>query len=82
MIDASLCKAKDGSFNKPLCLAWSSMGRNHYIALVGVKGRQINHCEFHYDIYHTNISNTMKICSGCRFLMEYKACNYIVVNFT
>lgn len=35
------CKDKDGTLNKPLCIAWSSSGRNHYIALVGVKGRPV-----------------------------------------
>ena len=33
------CKSKDGLLNKPLCIAWSSMGRNHYIPLVGIKGK-------------------------------------------
>lgn len=31
------CKGKDGKFNKPICIAWSSSGRNHYIPLVGIK---------------------------------------------
>ncbi|XP_061696440.1 deubiquitinating protein VCPIP1 isoform X2 [Syngnathoides biaculeatus] len=31
------CRAKDGTLNKPICIAWSSSGRNHYIPLVGVK---------------------------------------------
>ncbi|KAJ8376640.1 hypothetical protein SKAU_G00072200 [Synaphobranchus kaupii] len=31
------CKGKDGQFNKPICIAWSSSGRNHYIPLVGIK---------------------------------------------
>ncbi|KAK3576161.1 hypothetical protein CHS0354_039827 [Potamilus streckersoni] len=34
------CLGKDGILNKPLCLAWSSSGRNHYIPLVGKKGRK------------------------------------------
>ena len=38
MVDPSQCRNKDGALNKPLCLAWSSSGRNHYIALVGIKG--------------------------------------------
>ena len=33
------CRSKEGVLNKPLCIAWSSSGRNHYIPLVGVKGR-------------------------------------------
>ncbi|XP_071490949.1 deubiquitinating protein VCPIP1-like [Diadema antillarum] len=35
------CRGKDGTLNKPLCVAWSSSGRNHFIALVGVKGRPL-----------------------------------------
>lgn len=35
------CRGKDGKQNKPLCVAWSSSGRNHFIALVGVKGRPL-----------------------------------------
>lgn len=31
------CRAKDGKLNKPICIAWSSSGRNHYIPLVGIK---------------------------------------------
>ncbi|XP_029282689.1 LOW QUALITY PROTEIN: deubiquitinating protein VCIP135 [Cottoperca gobio] len=31
------CRGKDGKFNKPICIAWSSSGRNHYIPLVGIK---------------------------------------------
>ncbi|XP_077368137.1 deubiquitinating protein VCPIP1 [Festucalex cinctus] len=31
------CRAKDGQLNKPICIAWSSSGRNHYIPLVGIK---------------------------------------------
>ncbi|KAL3842550.1 hypothetical protein ACJMK2_020546 [Sinanodonta woodiana] len=34
------CLGKDGSPNKPLCLAWSSSGRNHFIPLVGKKGKE------------------------------------------
>lgn len=33
------CRSKDGTLNKPICIAWSSEGRNHYIPLVGVKGK-------------------------------------------
>ena len=39
LVEPDLCRGKDGQLNKPLCLAWSSNGHNHYIALVGVKGR-------------------------------------------
>ena len=35
------CRSKEGVLNKPLCIAWSSSGRNHYIPLVGVKGRSL-----------------------------------------
>lgn len=31
------CRGKDGKPNKPICIAWSSSGRNHYIPLVGIK---------------------------------------------
>ncbi|KAK5860473.1 hypothetical protein PBY51_021948 [Eleginops maclovinus] len=31
------CSGKDGKLNKPICIAWSSSGRNHYIPLVGIK---------------------------------------------
>lgn len=33
------CRGKDGTLNKPICIAWSSPGRNHFIPLVGVKGK-------------------------------------------
>lgn len=33
------CRGKDGSLNKPLCVAWSSSGHNHYIPLVAVKDK-------------------------------------------
>ncbi|XP_040028364.2 deubiquitinating protein VCPIP1 [Gasterosteus aculeatus] len=31
------CRGRDGTLNKPICIAWSSSGRNHYIPLVGIK---------------------------------------------
>ncbi|RUS87369.1 hypothetical protein EGW08_004911, partial [Elysia chlorotica] len=34
----SACMNKEGKLNSPLCIAWSSMGRNHFIPLVGIKG--------------------------------------------
>ncbi|GFO30372.1 deubiquitinating protein vcip135-like [Plakobranchus ocellatus] len=36
----SACMNKEGKLNSPLCIAWSSMGRNHFIPLVGVKGKK------------------------------------------
>ncbi|XP_076471007.1 deubiquitinating protein VCPIP1-like isoform X2 [Babylonia areolata] len=30
------CRNKDGVLNFPLCIAWSSQGRNHFIPLVGI----------------------------------------------
>ncbi|XP_074660293.1 deubiquitinating protein VCPIP1-like [Tubulanus polymorphus] len=39
LVEPTECQDKDGVLNKPLCIAWSSPGRNHYIPLVGVKGR-------------------------------------------
>ena len=38
LVPADQCRGKTGELNKPLCLAWSSLARNHYIPLVGVKG--------------------------------------------
>ncbi|XP_055722956.1 deubiquitinating protein VCPIP1 [Salvelinus fontinalis] len=37
LVPEEQCKGKDGKFNKPICIAWSSSGRNHYIPLVGIK---------------------------------------------
>ncbi|XP_077580982.1 deubiquitinating protein VCPIP1 [Stigmatopora nigra] len=37
LVDEERCRARDGQLNKPICIAWSSSGRNHYIPLVGVK---------------------------------------------
>ena len=31
------CRGKDEKLHKPICIAWSSSGRNHYIPLVGIK---------------------------------------------
>lgn len=38
LIPSSQCRDRNGELNKPICLAWSSSGRNHYIPLVGIKG--------------------------------------------
>ncbi|XP_045416523.1 deubiquitinating protein VCPIP1 [Lemur catta] len=38
LIPAEKCTGRDGHLNKPICIAWSSSGRNHYIPLVGIKG--------------------------------------------
>lgn len=35
------CRGKDGKLNKPICIAWSSSGRNHYIPLVGIKNTML-----------------------------------------
>uniref|UniRef100_T1J3E2 Uncharacterized protein n=1 Tax=Strigamia maritima TaxID=126957 RepID=T1J3E2_STRMM len=37
LVDPLDCVGKSGELNKPLCIAWSSSGRNHYIPLVGIK---------------------------------------------
>ena len=37
LVDPEKCM-KGGVLNKPLCIAWSSCGRNHFIPLVGIKG--------------------------------------------
>lgn len=39
LIPEDKCKSKDNTLNKPLAVAWSSSGRNHFIPLVGVKGK-------------------------------------------
>ncbi|XP_060561991.1 deubiquitinating protein VCPIP1-like isoform X2 [Ruditapes philippinarum] len=39
MVPPEQCRGKDGTLNKPLCIAWSSSGRNHYIPIVAVKGK-------------------------------------------
>uniref|UniRef100_A0A1B6F1W1 OTU domain-containing protein n=1 Tax=Cuerna arida TaxID=1464854 RepID=A0A1B6F1W1_9HEMI len=36
-----LCRNKAGCLNPPLCLAWSSPARNHYIPLVPIKDSQL-----------------------------------------
>ncbi|XP_005171450.1 deubiquitinating protein VCPIP1 [Danio rerio] len=38
LIPEEQCRGKDGTLNKPICIAWSSSGRNHYLPLVGIKG--------------------------------------------
>ena len=40
LIPEEKCK-RDNIFNKPLAVAWSSSGRNHFVPLVGVKGRPL-----------------------------------------
>lgn len=37
LVPEEQCRGRDGAPNKPICIAWSSSGRNHYIPLVGVK---------------------------------------------
>ncbi|XP_029651121.1 deubiquitinating protein VCIP135 [Octopus sinensis] len=39
--DPSECRGKDSKLNKPLCIAWNSQGRNHYIPLVGIQGKSL-----------------------------------------
>ncbi|KAM5157662.1 deubiquitinating protein VCPIP1 [Mantella aurantiaca] len=41
LIPVESCKGKDGQLHKPICIAWSSSGRNHYIPLVGIKGSSL-----------------------------------------
>lgn len=41
LIKPEYCKGKDHILNKPLCIAWNSSGRNHYIPLVGIKGKAL-----------------------------------------
>lgn len=37
LVSEEQCRGRDGQPNKPICIAWSSSGRNHYIPLVGIK---------------------------------------------
>ncbi|KAK7825073.1 hypothetical protein U0070_014830 [Myodes glareolus] len=37
LIPAEKCTGRDGHLNKPICIAWSSSGRNHYIPLDLIK---------------------------------------------
>ncbi|GAB1607956.1 deubiquitinating protein VCIP135-like [Argonauta hians] len=39
--DPSECRGKDNRLNQPLCIAWNSNGRNHYIPLVGIQGKPL-----------------------------------------
>ncbi|MGH0128834.1 UNVERIFIED_CONTAM: hypothetical protein FKN15_036380 [Acipenser sinensis] len=41
LVPEEKCMGKDGQFNKPICIAWSSSGRNHYIPLVGIKNASL-----------------------------------------
>ncbi|XP_066508884.1 deubiquitinating protein VCPIP1-like [Hoplias malabaricus] len=41
LVPEEQCRGKDGSLNKPICIAWSSSGRNHYLPLVGIKGMSL-----------------------------------------
>ncbi|TRY66308.1 hypothetical protein DNTS_024307 [Danionella cerebrum] len=43
LVPEEQCRGKDGSLNKPICIAWSSSGRNHYLPLVGIKGWPLPH---------------------------------------
>lgn len=40
LVSVDKCK-RDNVLNKPLTVAWSSSGRNHFIPLVGVKGKPV-----------------------------------------
>lgn len=50
-MEPELCQGPDGSLNKPLCIAWSSSGRNHFIALVAVKGIIFFVCYLHISAF-------------------------------
>ncbi|XP_039610533.1 deubiquitinating protein VCPIP1 [Polypterus senegalus] len=41
LVPEEKCMGKDGQLNKPICIAWSSSGRNHYIPLVGIKNTRL-----------------------------------------
>ncbi|XP_014677448.1 PREDICTED: deubiquitinating protein VCIP135-like [Priapulus caudatus] len=40
LLEPEECRTR-GVMNKPICIAWSSSARNHFISLVGVKGRSL-----------------------------------------
>lgn len=41
LVSPNECKGKSKELNLPLCLAWSSSARNHFIPLVGVQGEKL-----------------------------------------
>lgn len=41
LVNPNECKGKSKELNLPLCLAWSSSARNHFIPLVGVQGEKL-----------------------------------------
>ncbi|XP_069692893.1 deubiquitinating protein VCPIP1-like isoform X2 [Periplaneta americana] len=41
LVNPQDCRSKTGVLNPPLCLAWSSSARNHFIPLVGIKGEKL-----------------------------------------
>jgi deubiquitinating protein VCIP135 len=41
LVNPEECKGKTKELNLPLCLAWSSSARNHFIPLVGIEGGDI-----------------------------------------
>ena len=43
LVSPNECKGKSKELNLPLCLAWSSSARNHFIPLVGVQGGELDH---------------------------------------
>lgn len=43
LVNPDECKGKSKELNLPLCLAWSSSARNHFIPLVGVQGGEQDH---------------------------------------
>lgn len=42
LVNPEECKGKTKELNLPLCLAWSSSARNHFIPLVGIEGGDIS----------------------------------------
>ena len=41
LVPVHKCISKDGHKHKPLAIAWSSSGRNHYVPLVAIKGKLV-----------------------------------------
>ena len=41
LVPMEKCKGIDGTLNKPIVIAWSSKGHNHFVPLVGIKGKPV-----------------------------------------
>ena len=41
LVPIEKCRGADGVLNKPIVIAWSSKGHNHFVPLVGVRGKPV-----------------------------------------